>query len=139
MLHFLINWIGFNKIIARPKLRLLNSTLLNYKSFFLSKSISILIQFSTGYRIKRTLFGHTFLKLIGCKNQGELIPRTTTAQEILRIIPNSFIKVSLLSESVHEPLFFKHRHSQEDLVKFMFSTKATKIDEIFTFNLTLIR
>ena len=102
MLHFLINWIGFNKIIARPKLRLLNSTLLNYKSFFLSKSISILIQFSTGYRIKRTLFGHTFLKLIGCKNQGELIPRTTTAQEILRIIPNSFIKVSLLNESVHD-------------------------------------
>ena len=58
-----------------------------------------------------SFFGHKFWKLTGCKNQGELIPRTTSAQEILRIIPNSFIKVSLLSESVHEPLlFFKHRH-----------------------------
>ena len=51
-------------------------------------------------------FGHKFCKLTGCKNQGELIPRTTSAQEILRIIPNSFIKVSLLNESVHEPLLF---------------------------------
>ena len=131
MLDFLINWIGFNKIIALPKHRLLNSTLLikvfSCQNLFLDQFLYLFI------------LRHKFWKLTGCKNQGELIPRTNSAQEILRIIPNSFIKVSLLSESVHEPLFFKHRHSQEDLVKFMFSKKATKIDEIFTFNLTLIR